>query len=242
MTHPWTNRISSAALWLAIIGVAVVVIGLTLGRYEVVEKLTGFYSIPLAALLLALALIVAIVALIMNWRHRSNRRGRAWIALILPIVFFAVIGSIIAGAGDAPPLHDVTTDLADPPAFQTLTLRGDNLVGVGTIENWRDMHAKAYPDIQPVIIDAAPAQVIERAVAVADEMGWDVADADPSEGRMEATAYASYIRFKDDVVVRATPVDGGTRVDVRSVSRVGVGDLGYNAARVREFLERLQAA
>jgi uncharacterized protein (DUF1499 family) len=36
------------------------------------------------------------------------------------------------------------------------------------------------------------------------------------------------------------PTDAGSRIDVRSVSRVGVGDIGTNAARVRAFLAALE--
>ncbi|MGH7254552.1 MAG: DUF1499 domain-containing protein, partial [Nitrospirales bacterium] len=46
--------------------------------------------------------------------------------------------------------------------------------------------------------------------------------------------------FKDDVVIRITPVGDDTRVDVRSVSRVGRSDVGTNAQRIRTFLKRLQ--
>ena len=85
--------------------------------------------------------------------------------------------------------------------------------------------------------------MLADARALAEQRGWDIASVDPLSGHMEATAYAGYIRFMDDVIVEVTPIaDGSTRVDMRSVSRVGMSDLGYNAERIRDFLRDLQAA
>jgi len=64
----------------------------------------------------------------------------------------------------------------------------------------------------------------------------------PGEGRLEATATTAWFGFKDDVVVRIRAEGSGSRVDVRSLSRIGVSDLGTNAARVRAFLGRLRAS
>jgi uncharacterized protein (DUF1499 family) len=84
--------------------------------------------------------------------------------------------------------------------------------------------------------------VFAAAVAVARDLGWEIVAADAAEGRLEATATTRWFGFKDDVVVRVRPRPGGARVDVRSLSRIGVSDLGTNAARVRAFLARLRAA
>ncbi len=37
-------------------------------------------------------------------------------------------------------------------------------------------------------------------------------------------------------MIRVRPANGGSRVDVRSLSRVGVGDVGTNAKRIRAYL------
>jgi uncharacterized protein (DUF1499 family) len=81
------------------------------------------------------------------------------------------------------------------------------------------------------------------AVRLAKEAGWQVVVSDPARGHIEATASVSYIRFKDDVVIRIVPTADGrsSRVDMRSVSRVGVSDFGVNARRIRDFLEALSA-
>ena len=63
----------------------------------------------------------------------------------------------------------------------------------------------------------------------------------PEEGRFEATETSAFFQFKDDVVLRVRPSETGERsiVDMRSVSRVGISDLGMNAKRVRAFLADL---
>lgn len=90
-----------------------------------------------------------------------------------------------------------------------------------------------------VWVPLPPAQVCPLALAAAQDMGWDVAETNEREGRIEATATTFWFGFKDDVVVRLTPVGAGSRIDVRSVSRVGVSDLGVNAQRIRAYLKRL---
>ena len=140
-----------------------------------------------------------------------------------------------------PPLHDISTDLANPPAFQKLSLRADNLIGVKTVENWRAVHAKAFPDIQPVTLAMPPAAAIKKVGAIVTARGWDVALA--GQDRIEATEIASPFKFKDDVVITVTATADGTgsTINIRSVSRIGLSDLGVNAARVRSLMADLKA-
>ena len=85
-----------------------------------------------------------------------------------------------------------------------------------------------------------PDRALARAEAAARALGWKIVAAAPGQGRLEATATTRWFGFKDDVVVRVTPASGGSRVDIRSVSRVGKSDLGVNARRIRAFLAALR--
>ena len=100
---------------------------------------------------------------------------------------------------------------------------------------------QAYPDIVPLLLNVPPGRAFERALAAAKAKGWDIVASDPAGGRIEATDTTFWFGFKDDVVVRVTPLPTGSRVDARSLSRVGVGDVGANAARVRAFLAAVKA-
>ena len=108
-------------------------------------------------------------------------------------------------------------------------------------QRWATLHQGAYPDIRSVRIDQPVAEVIEKAKRLAEDRGWDVANVDPASGHLEATATISLFRFKDDVVIRARAAENGQAsiIDMRSVSRVGIHDLGANAKRVRQFLSDL---
>ena len=94
----------------------------------------------------------------------------------------------------------------------------------------------------PAVIEAPAAKVFERALAVAQAMGWAIVASVPGEGRIEATDTTLLYGFKDDVVVRIAPDGDASRVDVRSVSRVGKSDVGVNAKRIRKFLSKLSVA
>lgn len=143
----------------------------------------------------------------------------------------------------APPIHDITTDTVHPPAFSAvLPLRASapNGAEYGGAEIAAQQLA-AYPDIQPVLLPLAPAEAYQRALGLAIETGWTIVARDSGAGRIEATATSFWYGLKDDVVIRLTLGDGGTRVDVRSVSRVGQSDLGTNARRIRKYVRRLQS-
>jgi uncharacterized protein (DUF1499 family) len=73
-------------------------------------------------------------------------------------------------------------------------------------------------------------------------MGWEIVAAEAAEGRIEATETTAWWGFKDDVVIRIAPEGTGSRLDIRSMSRVGKSDLGKNADRIRAFLAKVKEA
>jgi hypothetical protein len=239
----WGPRLGRWACWLALASLAVAAIGLTLARYDLIAKLTGFSALLGGGLISVLALVAGITALVAGRKQTFAGRGRVVIAVAVSMMYVGFLASRPLVAGDAPAIHDITTDLANPPQFEALPLRADNLAGVGTVENWRRIHGQAYGDLRPVTIPKPVPVVTANAVRLAEQAGWNIAKSDPARGHMEATASVSYIRFHDDVVIRIVPVGDGnqSRVDMRSVSRVGVGDLGVNARRIRSFLAALAA-
>jgi len=144
-----------------------------------------------------------------------------------------------------PPIHDITTDLESPPPFEAiLPLRAEaSNPAVYGGDSIAAQQREGYPELEPLVLETSSAEVFHLALETARDMGWEVVDSDPNEGRIEATDTTFWFGFKDDIVVRvAEAAEGGTRVDVRSVSRVGRSDVGTNAARIDEFLERLAAA
>ena len=142
-----------------------------------------------------------------------------------------------------PPIHDITTDTADPPAFAALLPAREAAPNGAAYGGARvaAIQATAYPDIAPRRLDVPPAAAFERALAAARAMGWTIAAADRGAGRIEASDRTPVFRFVDDIVVRIRPDGAGSRIDVRSVSRLGLSDLGKNAARIRRYLAAVGA-
>jgi hypothetical protein len=242
MTHKWTRGLSWLALVLALGATIFAFTGMTLARVDRIGKLEGFSYLYQSAPVAAGALAIAIVALFLNWRAGWPARRAALIGFLFAAGFVGSLAIRVAMAGGAPMIHDATTDLADVPQFKAITLPDDNLRGVDTEAKWIALHKEGFPGLRSVVLDRSVEQAILDAEKLAKERGWTIRAVDPEAGRLEATAYASYIRFEDEVVIRARP-DGADRtlVDMRSVSRVGIGDLGVNAQRIHDFLEDLAA-
>jgi uncharacterized protein (DUF1499 family) len=206
---------------------------------------TAFSSVFFDYWLGLLAALFGVVALLLALFGQPRRYlVRALVAIVLGVIAFVPPMLFKHKAGSVPAIHDITTDTANPPPFQTLLAqRADapNSAVYGGAEVAAKQHA-AYPDIQPLQFDAPPAMVFKAALDSAKSMGWAIAAQAPDEGRIEATATTFWFGFKDDVVIRLRPEAGGTRVDVRSESRVGGSDVGANAARIRAYSRKLREA
>ena len=140
--------------------------------------------------------------------------------------------------------HDITTDPDNPPTFVAVAaLREATGPDRVAYEGARvgEQQRLAYPDIQPLTLALAPAAAFNRALDTAQRMGWTIVTADDAAGRIEASDRSRWFGFTDDIVIRITPSASGSRIDLRSSSRVGRSDFGVNAARVERYLSALRA-
>jgi uncharacterized protein (DUF1499 family) len=204
---------------------------------------TGFELLRYAAYGAIAAMLVSALGLVLA-RPGGRRRGlyRALAGLVIGAVTFGVPWSYLRTAQGVPPIHDITTDTENPPPFVAiLPLRADapNPPDYGG-EQVATQQRAAFPAIQPVSAPLPPDRVFALAVATAEDQGWEIVAAVPAEGRIEATDTTLWWGFKDDIVIRIRPEDSGSRLDIRSKSRVGIGDFGVNAARVEAFLADFQ--
>jgi uncharacterized protein (DUF1499 family) len=183
----------------------------------------------------ALSLGGAIIA-----RPGCGRRGfpLAVAGMVLGASAFGVPWNWSRIAKQVPKIHDISTDTQDPPVFaavRALQKDAPNPAEYGGPEI-ADQQRAAYPDIRPIEVGVPPAQAHEYAFDTARRMGWQIVDANREEGRIEATATTRWFGFKDDIVIRIVPTAAqGSRLDIRSVSRVGKSDAGTNACRIRAF-------
>lgn len=190
----------------------------------------------------AAAAVLSLLGLILA-RPGSSRRGfpLAVLGLLIGLVVVGIPWQWWQKAQRLPFIHDITTDLENPPVFvAVLPLRAGapNSAEYGGPELAAQQRT-GYPDLGPLSLQVPPQQAFDRALATARALAWEIVASEPTEGRIEATATTFWFGFKDDVVVRVTPTDSGSRIDVRSVSRVGRSDVGANAERITAYLARI---
>lgn len=206
---------------------------------------TGFQLMTWAAYAGIAAVVVGIAAAVFAL---SARRRRALVPAVLGVAMgataFYLPWSWRNEARGYPGIHDITTDPGNPPPFvAVLPLRAD---APNSPEYAGDSVAavqrESYPEVQPLMMAMPVDSAFTLAATAAREMsGWRLVDQDRASGRIEATAVTPWFGFQDDVVIRVSSASGISRVDVRSKSRVGRGDVGANAKRIRAYLDRLRA-
>ena len=252
ITTRYSRSREGVARWAALLGFALAIIALLLLAAGPIGWRAGWwhYRVGLQTLMpdagyagLA-AIAVSALAVAGGWRRLP--RGRMTLAVL----------GLLLGCGVAyfpwhwnnqrgvfPSINDITTDFDDPPslAFAAPARRaehGSSVAyggpGVAAVQK------KSYPDVGPAMLGDPPVRAFERVLAAARALGWKIIKSDPAAGIVDATEQSRWFGFTDDIAIRVTPSGGGSRVDIRSASRQGRGDLGANAKRVRGFLAALQ--
>ncbi len=253
-------------LWVKIAVLSSLITGLGLGLLTLVSVVgiwlgfwdfrRGFFLLGIAhqhGQILAWVCLGLSIAIFIAGQFFVIRKSRKFVAL-------AAVGAVVAWAAylipesfrpaegvNYPPIHDISTNRLHPPEFEAiLPLRANaaNTVEYGgsnnmTAERLIELTDEAYPDLTTKSYSDSTETVFEKALAVVDELGWELVAQDSAVGRIEATDTTFWFRFKDDIVIKIEQADSGSLVDARSVSRVGIGDVGANAIRLRKFFELL---
>ncbi|MFL6663908.1 MAG: DUF1499 domain-containing protein, partial [Rhizobacter sp.] len=203
---------------------------------------TGIRTVGISAMVGSAAVLVALAALFAAWLLGPPRVGVvAAVGLVLAVVIAGPPMLMWREAATLPHIHDISTDTENPPRFAAvMPLRQGAPNSVEYSAEVAAQQKQGYPDLGPLMLAQPPARAFDLADQAARSMGWDIVSVSPPDLRIEATATTALFGFKDDVVVRITPAPQGSRVDVRSVSRVGGSDIGTNAKRIRAYLGKLQ--
>ena len=239
---------TASFVWMVALLAAAMLVAAGFGaRFGVWDFRLGFQLVRWSEYAGLAAAGLALIALVIP-RWRRGRVGLLVTALVVGACVAYVPWQWFQSARSVPPINDITTDTENPPAFVALVPARAGL-SVPTAypgSATADQQRRGYPDIKPLELPLPPAAAFARALDAARGMGWEIAAADPAAGRIEATATTPWFGFHDDIVVRIVPAQegngAGSRVDVRSVSRVGRGDFGTNAKRIRAYLEKLAHA
>lgn len=229
------SRIARTSMILGIISLALLLLS-ALGTQS------GLFNFRIGLLLfLASALIGLSVVVIAALRTRrqsddASRRQLSGSALLaLPAI--AAFGFTVLTGGGAPMIHNVTTNPDNPPQFVVAAAkRGSDANPLDYGADVAQLQKAGYPDLKTLETTLSPDQAFTRALALCEQLGWEVYFQDKSLGQIEAVASTRWFNFKDDIVIRLQAGDRGTNIDLRSVSRVGKGDLGANARRIRKFV------
>lgn len=236
----------------AILGLLLGVAGVLLLAAGPIGWRAGWWSFRLAfTTLMPYAFYGGLAAMVVSVVAIAGSLGRrTWGSVIV-----AAVGLVLGGVaayfpwhasemrGVYPSMHDITTDAANPPSFEfAAAMRAaEHGAGVAYPSEAAAMQQKSYHGIDAAMLDMPPAQAFDRALAVVKAKGWTIVQSDPQAGVIDAYDKSFWFGFADDVAIRVTAADNGTRVDIRSGSRQGRGDFGVNAARVRGFLAALKA-
>lgn len=205
---------------------------------------SGFLLFGLSLLLMLIVGVVGLVLLIISvFNGASEWRMPSALALLVglaPLVFSIMI--VGADKLRVPPIHDISTDFDHNLEFSAaLADRSDSANSLSADEKVMAAQRQAYPDVQALILQQSPEQVFDRALTLVKERQWQVLREDKIAGEIEAVDVSALFGFKDDVIIRVqTQKNGsGSRVDMRSASRVGQSDLGANQQRIQAFLQDL---
>lgn len=231
----WSSRLGLFAFAVAALSIIIVRSGLL----EIVPALATFGA---ALVFAGLAILFAFAAFIVIWRQGLSGLGHALLGLFLGLALLAYPAYLGTRALRLPPISDITTDTANPPRFDVLARlrpRGRTDYPGPAVAA---LQRTAYPDIVPLELDVPTKAAYDAALALVTKRKWYIGDARAPtlarrDGVIEAVARTPIMGFRDDVVIRVTPVGQGTRVDMRSASRFGNHDLGANASRIRSLLE-----
>lgn len=252
----WAKVYLTAALILAFLPAVVIFVGAVGTKLHLWSWKAGFVAVMVrgpmgmgwAPALTALAIVVALIGLVISiWADLWRRSLTALVVSILTMAVFIVMGG---QAKKAPPIHDVATDWSQPMMFsdRVMRMRGpsanpvppDAVMTSGPLKGQKisDINARTCPGAKPVMLPDPPENAYATAKKALTGDGLKIVTDDPKAGRLEAVATSFWYGFKDDVLVQVKPEGAGSRIDMRSVSRVGVSDLGQNCERV----SRLAAA
>ena len=234
MTEQQPSKLVNWLGYLAITFLVVIPLAVLTVRSGAWQQGLMLYALACLGSTLVFALCACLLVLPKFSARRPAIGKRSLIALPGTILLLSVVG----GRGDYPPIHDITTDTQDPPVFEAaVKARGDNSNPLDIKPDSIEAQRAAYPDLETLRTPLSIESAYDRALAVAGELGWEVYRQDLNAGHIEAVDTTAIMAFKDDVVIRLRTNADGTLIDLRSVSRVGLGDIGANAKRIRAFIE-----
>ena len=224
-----------------LIALLLVVLPGPLYKFNIVELGTAFSGFRMGVYVGGAALALLLVQVLFM------RKTLTLISSVVTVIFAAVAIamplSMMNTAKSVPPIHDISTDLVNPPEFIAIVpLRADSPNPVAYAgEETAIQQRKAYPNLKPLQYSQSKAELVAATTKAINNLGWDLVSSNVNNGLVEATDTTTWFGFKDDVVVRIKDEGSQRIVDIRSKSRIGKSDLGKNAERINTLIAQLNA-
>ena len=239
-----TSRLAIWARHCAFFALAATVLSILIVRYGILEIEPALATFAGALVFAVIGIVLAFGAFIVIWKDGSRGMGHAFAAIGIGLALIAYPAYLGYRAYTLPMINDITTDALDPPRFDMLA----RLRPRGTVEYAglyaAELQRKAYSDIEPLSVNAAPKVAYDAAMAIIVRRKWRVVvDRPPQpprrDGVIEAVARTPIMGFREDIALRIRRDDDGSRIDARSASRFGRHDFGSNAARIKSLLDEI---
>lgn len=191
----------------------------------------------------ALVILVVVLMLQFLFKRKIITLANAVTVIVFAGIAIAVPLSMMNRGSSVPPIHDISTDMVNPPEFVAIMpLRAD---APNPAEYEGEMSAvqqrQAYPDLKTLSYMQPKVELVDAATQAAENLGWEMVNTDTDQGLVEATDTTTWFGFKDDIVIRVQDKGDKRIVDIRSKSRMGASDLGKNAERIRTFIKELDS-
>ncbi|CAH1388013.1 DUF1499 domain-containing protein [Candidatus Nitrotoga sp. M5] len=211
-------------------------------KYNIVELGTAFTVLRYGVYVGIAALLLLLIQVL--FLRKNIRWAVAGISAVFAIIAVALPLSLMSKAKSVPPIHDISTDLINPPEFVAITALRANAPNKAEYagEETAQQQRESYPELTTQLYEKSIDVLFSTAQNAVNELGWKLVNADKSQGIIEATDTTEWFGFKDDVVIRIRAVDEASMMDIRSKSRVGKSDLGKNAERIQVFIKHIDTA
>lgn len=225
--------------FVSLIAFLLVVLTGPLYKYDIIELGTVFTGFKYGIFTAIAALVLLVLQVI--FKRNTLTLASAAITVALSAIAIGLPLSMLSKGKSVPPIHDISTDLINPPEFVAIApLRADApnpvaYAGEATAEQQR----QGYPELTTLIYSESRAELVSAIEKAAKNLGWELVNTDANQSIIEATDTTVWFGFKDDIIIRITDNGNERLVDIRSKSRVGGSDLGKNAERIHDFIEEL---
>ena len=235
--------IKAAVILISLAALLLVALSAPLHKFGVIDLGASFMGFKYGVYTGIFALFVLTVVLILQFlfERKIITFANAAMVTVFAGIAVAVPLSMLNKGSSVPPIHDISTDMVNPPEFVAIIpLRAD---APNPPEYEGELSAvqqrQAYPDIKTLSYMQAKTELVAAAARAASNLGWEMVNTDADQGLVEATDTTTWFGFKDDVVIRVQDKGDKRIVDIRSKSRMGASDLGKNAERIRGFIKEL---